>query len=224
MASLSAVAGIPNHAVYAATKAFVFSLTEGLRSDLAADHIRVADVSVVCVIFVFVFFVFFLLVSVAMFFDQTSNGVRTIKHSHLRLVHLWLLFSVAGLCGYAHGALAGCFQYVGRTAGISGSSLSFHLVFVTITIEYHYHYHCYYLCYLLTMGRFLLLYAIAVVQRAKVHPRLVAKRVWDCAQQCGFHREHFFVKEAGITMAVLHILRGLGHFLGFNFVSRLAQQ
>ncbi|GBG30877.1 Dehydrogenase/reductase SDR family member 7B [Hondaea fermentalgiana] len=46
MASLSAVAGVPFHATYAASKAFVFSFTEGLRSELVQYGVRVCDVSV----------------------------------------------------------------------------------------------------------------------------------------------------------------------------------
>jgi len=47
MASASAIGGIPNHAVYAATKAFVYSFTEALRSELCDKYgVRVADVSV----------------------------------------------------------------------------------------------------------------------------------------------------------------------------------
>ena len=46
MASQSAVAGIPNHAVYAATKAFVYSLTEALAIEFAPLNIHVGDVSV----------------------------------------------------------------------------------------------------------------------------------------------------------------------------------
>jgi len=46
MASASAVGGVPFHAVYAATKAFVFSLTEALNMELARANVRAADVSV----------------------------------------------------------------------------------------------------------------------------------------------------------------------------------
>lgn len=47
MASLSAVGSLPNHAVYCSTKAFVWSLTGALRSELTvAFGIRVCDVSV----------------------------------------------------------------------------------------------------------------------------------------------------------------------------------
>ncbi|CAK9079762.1 Uncharacterized oxidoreductase SE_2036 [Durusdinium trenchii] len=46
MASASAVAGIPMHATYAATKAFVYSMTEAWRSEFASEGVRFADVSV----------------------------------------------------------------------------------------------------------------------------------------------------------------------------------
>lgn len=49
MASGSAVSGIPNHAVYAATKAAVFSLTEALNIELDEYGLNVADVSVMYV-------------------------------------------------------------------------------------------------------------------------------------------------------------------------------
>ena len=45
MSSLSAMCGIPLHATYAATKAFVRSFTEALRSEFAADGIAVCDVA-----------------------------------------------------------------------------------------------------------------------------------------------------------------------------------
>lgn len=46
MASGSSMAGIPTHAVYAATKAAVYSFTEAMAIELHAEHIRVCDVSV----------------------------------------------------------------------------------------------------------------------------------------------------------------------------------
>ncbi|GBG30878.1 Dehydrogenase/reductase SDR family member 7B [Hondaea fermentalgiana] len=46
MASGSSVAGIPYHVTYAATKAFVYSFTEGLRTELSPQGVRVCDVSV----------------------------------------------------------------------------------------------------------------------------------------------------------------------------------
>jgi NAD(P)-dependent dehydrogenase (short-subunit alcohol dehydrogenase family) len=49
MASGSAIAGIPNHAVYAATKAAIYSLTEALNMELSLRGISVADVSVMYV-------------------------------------------------------------------------------------------------------------------------------------------------------------------------------
>lgn len=45
MSSVSSGAGIPLHAVYAATKAFVRSITESWRSEFAAFGIRVCDVA-----------------------------------------------------------------------------------------------------------------------------------------------------------------------------------
>jgi NAD(P)-dependent dehydrogenase (short-subunit alcohol dehydrogenase family) len=45
MASVSSVAGIPFHAVYAATKAFVYSLTEALRSEFASHGVLFCDVA-----------------------------------------------------------------------------------------------------------------------------------------------------------------------------------
>jgi len=49
MASGSAVFGIPNHAVYAATKAAVYHFTEGLNMELYPKGISVCDVSVMYV-------------------------------------------------------------------------------------------------------------------------------------------------------------------------------
>jgi len=49
MASGSALMGIPQHAVYSATKAFVYHLTEALNMELSVRGISVADVSVMYV-------------------------------------------------------------------------------------------------------------------------------------------------------------------------------
>jgi NAD(P)-dependent dehydrogenase (short-subunit alcohol dehydrogenase family) len=49
MASGSALCGFPNHAVYAASKAGVYSLTEALNMELSLRNISVADVSVMYV-------------------------------------------------------------------------------------------------------------------------------------------------------------------------------
>lgn len=46
MASNSSQAGIPTHAVYAATKAAVYSFTEAMAVELHQDQVRVCDVSV----------------------------------------------------------------------------------------------------------------------------------------------------------------------------------
>eukprot|EP00512_Aurantiochytrium_limacinum_P004861 CAMPEP_0171498648 /NCGR_PEP_ID=MMETSP0958-20121227/7972_1 /TAXON_ID=87120 /ORGANISM="Aurantiochytrium limacinum, Strain ATCCMYA-1381" /LENGTH=254 /DNA_ID=CAMNT_0012033081 /DNA_START=397 /DNA_END=1158 /DNA_ORIENTATION=- len=49
MASASSVGGFPFHVTYAASKAFVYSFTEGLRTELAQHGVRVCDVSVLYV-------------------------------------------------------------------------------------------------------------------------------------------------------------------------------
>jgi hypothetical protein len=59
------------------------------------------------------------------------------------------------------------------------------------------------------------------MQAKCISPVEVASRVHDAIQQASYYDEHFFVREAGLSVAVLHTLRGLGMALCFNVVSRI---
>ncbi len=59
------------------------------------------------------------------------------------------------------------------------------------------------------------------MQARRLSPEEVAARVLDAIQRCSYYDEHFFVRGAGLAVAGLNTVRGLGYALGLNLVTRI---
>lgn len=59
------------------------------------------------------------------------------------------------------------------------------------------------------------------MQAKKLSPDEVAQVVYAAIQKATYYDEHFYVRDAGATLAVGGLVRALGHALGINFAARI---